>query len=462
MVKPLIAHQAKARDNARAIVTGMDVTSTADQFVAEMDRLGPFEPRPRLAVAVSGGADSMALALLAQEWTVGRGGEVLALIVDHRLRAASSAEAALTSHRLAALGISGRTLLATGLTRGPGLAERAREARYRLLLNACAGQGIVHLLLGHHRGDQVETVMMRVLSSSAARGLAGMPALTETRLVRLLRPLLNVAPERLRALLGARAVDWVEDPSNRDPGALRARLREARADPFGTGEGSLAVAHAAAGAGAFREARDRLVALTLAQRAMIRPEGYAVLTPGPIEPEALAALLRMIAGSHHAPPIDRVAALARDLGPATLGGVRIAAAGRMGPGWLLVREARAMERPVAACRNVVWDGRFRMTGGPPDGFVSGLTLGALGSDASKFRNRDGPPALVLHGLPALRLDGKLIAVPHIGVGNSRWRVIFDPRNPAAGAPFWPGLDDICSRKDGDMIGVAVSRSPGGA
>jgi tRNA(Ile)-lysidine synthase len=415
-------------------------TDLTEQFLAEMDHLGPFEPCPRLAVAVSGGADSMALALLANQWASRRDGELLALTVDHGLRTESSHEAELTLHRLAAQGISGRRLIVEALGRGPALAERARDARYRLMLDACAARGIPHLLLGHHRGDQVETVMMRALSSSAARGLAGMPALTETRFVRLLRPLLDIAPERLRVFLAGRAVPWVEDPSNRDPHALRTRLREARADSSGTGEGTLAVSRSARDAGANRAERDRVVARTLAERAMIRPEGYAVITPGPVEPEALAALMRAIAGAPHAPPIDRVAALARDLKPATLGGVRIAPAGRLGPGWLVIRERRAMEGAVQARPNVVWDGRFRLTGAPseciaPTGYPARLTLSALGSEAARFRNRVGLPTLILQGLPALRLDGTLIAVPHIGVGDSRWRLIFDPRNPAAGAPF---------------------------
>jgi tRNA(Ile)-lysidine synthase len=73
-----------------------------------MDRLGPFEPRPRLAAAVSGGADSMALALLADGWAKAKGGTVLALTVDHRLRPEAAAEAATARFRLAARGIASR------------------------------------------------------------------------------------------------------------------------------------------------------------------------------------------------------------------------------------------------------------------------------------------------------------------------------------------------------------------
>ncbi len=125
---------------------------TPDEFAALLAPLGPFEPRVQLAVAVSGGADSTALALLADAWARARGGAVLALIVDHGLRAESAAEAALTMARLAARGIAARVLTLRGLERGPALAARARAARYAALEAACRAAGVVHLLLGHHAG----------------------------------------------------------------------------------------------------------------------------------------------------------------------------------------------------------------------------------------------------------------------------------------------------------------------
>jgi tRNA(Ile)-lysidine synthase len=406
-----------------------------DAFASALHRLGPFESGPCLAVAVSGGADSMALTILSHEWAARRAGSVLALTVDHGLRPESSAEADLTLRRLADFGILGRKLIVTALVHGPALAERARAARYRLLLDACRAEGIVHLLLGHHRSDQAETVMMRALNGSATRGLAGMAALSETHSVRLLRPLLAIAPECLRVFLRARGLAWVEDPSNRDRAALRARLRQSLADPGGKGEGTRALAAATRVAGALRARRDREIAHILAERATFRPEGYAVLTPGPIDPEALAALLRAIAGTEFSPPPAQVAALARDPGPVTLAGVRVAPAGRLGRGWLLAREPRAMAAPVAAMPNATWDGRFRLIGHPPDEASRGVELGSLGVDSARFRDRTGPPALVLRTLPALRQNGVLIAVPHANFGDPRWRVIFSPRNAATSAPF---------------------------
>ncbi len=104
-------------------------------FTMAMDRLGPFEPRPELAVAVSGGADSMAVALLARDWVRLHGGTVVALIVDHGLRAESGDEARMTCERLAGLGVGSRVLRLTGadpwVGDGGAGADRAGTRRCR-------------------------------------------------------------------------------------------------------------------------------------------------------------------------------------------------------------------------------------------------------------------------------------------------------------------------------------------
>ncbi len=413
--------------------------SLSSSFAAAMERLAPFEPAPRLAVAVSGGADSTALALLAKAWTAARGGTLLALAVDHGLRRESASEANAILALLGARGIPGRKLTVAGLTRGPALAARARAARYGVLLTACVEEGVPHLLLGHHRSDQVETAAMRVLAGSGGRGLAAMPGVAETRFARLLRPLSRVPPGDLRTFLTAQGVGWIEDPSNRDPAAQRARIRMGLGDSDGNADGTSAVAAAVRVAGEARARRDGAIAACLAARASIRPEGYAVLSPGPIDPEALAALLRTIGGAAYAPPIERVAALARALAPATLGGVRILAAGRLGPGWLLAREPRSMAPRVGGgLNNASWDGRFRLVGHPGGAGAGQAMLGALGDAAARFNDRRGPPAAVLRTLPAIWIGPDLTAVPHLGFGDPAWRLVFDPRHPAAGAPFAVG------------------------
>jgi tRNA(Ile)-lysidine synthase len=409
------------------------------EFAALMAPLGPFEPAPHLAIAVSGGADSLALALLARDWARVRGGRVTALVVDHGLRPESAAEAAATRTRLAALGIAAQLLALPGLGHGPGLAARARAARHAVLAGAAERLGVLHLLFGHHAGDQAETVAMRRLSGSGAAGLASMAALVESEGVRLLRPLLAVAPGRLRAGLLAAGVDWVEDPSNADSSALRTRLRRLRGDAAGAGLLTRAAVQAAAARGAKRAAAERAVAREMAVRVALHPEGYAVLSPGPVSPAVLAALLRGLAGAEHPPAPGQVAALAATPRPATLGGVRLQPAGRLGAGWLLSREVAALAPPVAARPGAVWDGRFRLAAGatPPEG----ARIGPPGAASRRLPGARALPAAVLATLPAIWCDAELFAVPHIGYPDAtscrRVRLDFAPAMPIAGAPFLP-------------------------
>lgn len=382
----------------------------------------------------------MALALLADGWARGRGGDVLALIVDHGLRPESAAEARLTEARLAGRGIAARVLTLVGLARGPALAARARAARYAALEAEAAAEGRLHLLLGHHAGDQAETLAMRVLAGSGAAGRAAMPVLAERARVRLLRPLLSVPPVRLRATLRAAGLDWVEDPSNADLATLRARLRAARADPEGTGPATQAAVAATVASGLARARTEWATAAALARRVCLYPEGYALLTPGALPEAALAALLRGVGGADWAPAPAQVARLARAPCAGTLGGVRLLPAGRLCPGaWLVVREAAAMAPPVPAQPGATWDGRFRLDA--VAALPAGLELGALGVAASGLRRYASLPAVVLQTLPALWRDGVLVAAPALGYPDTSWcrncRIEFTPPSPVAGVPFTP-------------------------
>lgn len=408
------------------------------EFAALMAPLGPFEAIPRVAIAVSGGADSLALTMLADGWARAHGGHTIALIVDHGLRHASANEATITSERLRARNIASRILPLVGLAHGPALAARARAARYAALEAACAETGIVHLLLGHHAADQAETLAMRMLAGSLPPGLACMAALAETAHVRRLRPLLAIPPGRLRATLVAHGMDWIEDPSNTDPASLRARLRALRGDRDGDGPATRGAVMAAFARGRARGAEDRALADLLARRVDMALEGYALLRPGTLPASALAMVLRVLGGAPWPPSPALVAALAAAPRPATLGGVRMLRAGRMRPGsWLLVREAAAMAPPVPALDGARWDGRYRLE-------VAGTSfpnaeLGALGADAARLRGWSDLPSAVLQTLPAVRAGGELIGVPHLRYPDAlrcaRYRAVFAPHGALTSAPF---------------------------
>jgi tRNA(Ile)-lysidine synthase len=385
--------------------------------------------------------------VLAADWARTAGGTALAFIVDHGLRANAAAEAAEAAATLGRLGVPATVLRLEALATGPGLPARARAARLAALAAACRTAAILDLLLAHHAADQAETVIMRHLRGSGPAGLAGMAALSETASVRLLRPLLSVAPGRLRATLIARGIGWAEDPTNKDTRFTRARLRAARGDAAGTGPATRALAEAAAADGAARAAAEAATAAWLAAQAVIRPEGVAILPTGPWPAAALGALLRMVAGAAHLPAPEAVAAIAAAPGRAIgggicLGGARLLPAGRLGPGFLLCREAAAMAAPVPALAGAQWDGRFRRAEDGPD--LPGERVGALGSAARRLRDISDLPAVVLETLPAYwSLQGALLAVPALfwpdfGVNLGR-RLVFHPPRPATGAFLGPSV-----------------------
>jgi len=169
-----------------------------------------------------------------------------------------------------------------------------------------------------------------------------------------------------------------------------------------------------------------------------------------MEPRDLAAVLQVVAGAPFAPPTDAVVALAASPRPATLWGTRLLAAGRLGSGWLAIREAAAMAPPVPALPGEVWDGRFRLGSGAEAPHEA--MLGPLAEDAARFRRRSPLPSAVLRTLPAVRIGLSLHAVPHLLYPDKqtceRIPLMFSPPRPVAGAPVldWgcmSGRDTLC-------------------
>ncbi|NTU77265.1 MAG: tRNA lysidine(34) synthetase TilS [Alphaproteobacteria bacterium] len=179
----------------------------------------------RLAVAVSGGPDSTALALCAQRWGVRNKSDIVALLVDHRLRPESSAEAKITKQRLSAMGLSAEILIWEHPPVTKRLHVTAREARYALLFGACRARGIKDILIAHHREDQAETILMRFAKGSGLDGLAGMLPVTKREGLRLLRPFLSLSKARLIATCQSAGAAYITDPSNSAERYARGRLR---------------------------------------------------------------------------------------------------------------------------------------------------------------------------------------------------------------------------------------------
>jgi tRNA(Ile)-lysidine synthase len=394
--------------------------------LAELDdalaRIGGFESRPLIAVATSGGPDSLALAILAGRWARARGGVAWALVVDHRLRPESAAEARAVGQWLTARGIPHAVLVWRGDKPVTGIQEAARAARYRLLGEWCASQGCLHLLTAHHRDDQAETYLIRRRAGSGADGLAAMPAVRELPRLRLVRPLLGVAKTRLAALLDAEGQDYVRDPSNRDPAFERARLRLSAT----SGEVDAAIAEARAH-GLARIERERELGRLLARAVALHPAGFAVLDPVPLAAsgalgeQALGRVAAVLGGAVYPLRRDRLRRLRLALGqpeprPRTLGGCRFVPwRGRV----LALRETARAAPPLTLLpgTSALWDRRFRATlSGAAAGPVTVGALGAAGVAAlprAAIARENPLPRLAFTVLPAVWDADGLAAVPHL-------------------------------------------------
>ncbi len=178
----------------------------------------------RLGLAVSGGADSLALLLLAHAALPGR---IAAATVDHGLRGESADEAAKVARLCAELEIP-HAVLAVSVAPG-NVQSQARAARYAALADWAATESLAALATAHHADDQAETLLMRLNRGSGAAGLAGVRArgvVPGTELP-LLRPLLGFRRGELLEIVTAAGIDPVNDPSNFDDQFDRARMRKA-------------------------------------------------------------------------------------------------------------------------------------------------------------------------------------------------------------------------------------------
>lgn len=439
-----------------------DAPIRAAEFAALMAPLGPFEDNPAIAVAVSGGADSLALALLLHDWATPRGGAVTALTVDHGLRSEAAAEARFVARTLRPLGLAQQTLRWRGAKPRSNVSAAARQARYDLLIRCCQRRRLLYLALGHHLDDQAETLLLRLGGGSGLDGLAAMAPIAELPGLRLLRPLLALPKARLEATLKARGLSWIEDPTNRDPSQARVRMRRILPDLAREGLDPVRLAAAARHLGRARAARDLDVARLLVRAVVLDAAGFAWLEPEPLAaaPEelglrALARVLRTVGGAEYGPRLGSLARLYGRISDdrirgATLGGCRILPRrGRL----LVAREARNLpELTLRPGQELHWDGRFQVAlrrgpGSPCGPRETGeLGLGPLGTEGwaeMKADLKTGAPALEMApipaparaALPALRDAKGLLAVPQLGYQRPDSAVAglnfcrFRPRNP---------------------------------
>lgn len=406
----------------------------AHAFASAMAEMLPTPYPSAMAIAVSGGSDSVALSLLAHAWAQSHGITLTALTVDHGLRPESATEAAQVATWMAARGIAHETLhwrkpaLLTG-----NLQASARAARYQLLTEWCRTHNVAHLLLGHHQEDQAETFLMNLARGSGIDGLAAMPPSLTRRGVTLLRPLLGLARDSLTAYLHHHQQGWVHDPSNDRREFTRVRIRQALPALADLGLDATTLSETAATLQRVREALERATDAALEDCVTCFKTGEARIDtaawkrqPEEIGLRLLAALIAWMSGGEPKPRIHELQTIAElfrePQGAArTLHGCLFRRQNAVSIS--LEREFRAIspaEAWLPDAQTLIWDHRFVISSSKPvlsDTYHISC-LGAEGLrqlDAAGVRWPSRTPRKTLHTLPAIwdaALEN-LLAVPHI-------------------------------------------------
>ncbi|MBF0561818.1 MAG: tRNA lysidine(34) synthetase TilS [Alphaproteobacteria bacterium] len=433
----------------------------AAEFAVLMTAFGPFEDRVRVAIGVSGGADSMALCLLLDRWVRERGGRVAALTVDHGLRPDSRLEAERVAQWLGQRGIEHHILPLPGPPITKAVQQAARAARYAVMMAWCRLHGVLHLAVAHNSEDQAETFLLRLGRGSGVTGLSAMAPIVSLDDARLIRPLLAVPRQRLEATATAFEQPWISDPSNHNSAFRRVRMRHTVLPLLGTEGLSVSCLTATAKRlGRSRQALDLAVAAVLARAAALDPAGFVRLGVVPLVQaaeeiglRALAGVITCVGGALYPPRLERLERLYHLLvngqlaggmsgGGVTLGGCRIVPQGE--DGVLVCRESArvAAALPLVSSLRQHWDGRFLIEAGPEMGF--GRYVAALGVTGWRTisRKKGGRslvrwvPAQVRPTLPAIFDEEGILAVPNVGYNRreeSRWptpcRVVFAPVRP---------------------------------
>lgn len=400
------------------------------KFSQSMKSLG-FDGREHIAVAVSGGGDSMALALLLSEFMREKDGRLLALTVDHRLRPESAGETQRVREILKTLGIEHRILTWTGEKPQTHIQERAREARYHLLLEECQKEKIPFLAVAHNAEDCIETFWMRLSHGSGLDGLAGMAAKRNAGGVDIIRPLLSFNRAELRDICREKSMAWIEDPSNSNHKYLRVKLRafeDVLAQEGLTQERLSATQRKLEGA---REALNFFAKEAFSKFVTVHAEGYLSLDaqalkayPVDIRRRVIEKSLSFFSGGDYPPSFDALDALSSDMQDAKFSGRTLAGCDMFSSGKKIIfcREEAAVEGRKKIREGTVWDGRFSLSGFSPPGFSDeSLEAGALGeAGIADLRKKSGKQPhfesldfKVKKTLLALWRGENLLSVPHV-------------------------------------------------
>lgn len=357
----------------------------------------------KIAIAVSGGGDSMALALLLKNWCDQQNKNLIAVTVDHGLRSASKNEAYQVGKWLGDLDVEHHILYWQGSKPKSNIQDEARQARYELLANWCAEQNIYHLFLAHHQNDQAETFLIRLFRGSGVDGLSSMELNSSMPIdgmgsIMLHRPLLTVPKDDLIAYLNYVGQMWFEDPTNDEEKFTRIKIRKLLSASEIDGLNPERLSSTASRMRRVRSLLDELTERAESEYLKYDKLGFAVLEPvftdelhEEIALRLIAKCLKKVSGQRYSPRLKKLEKLFSNFKNdsftgQTLNGVLLF---KNDSGQIyLTRELNAIDDEVVITKpkHYLWDNRFIIKCEGKYGTISQFTEDRIAEFETKIPN----------------------------------------------------------------------------
>ena len=259
----------------------------------------------RVAVAVSGGVDSMCL----MHWLTATNMDIVALHVNHHLRDAADVEANHVVQECKKLGIECHVFDWNEHKPTTGLEAAARNARYKFMTDWCHENGVETLMIAHQADDQIETFLMNLGRGSGVVGLAGIQPTTYRDGIKIVRPLLNVFRRELVEYCDAHNIKYFQDEMNYDDKYTRVKIRQNRhlmLEKLGISDERILLAMENLG-----RARDALDSDVNERVKSVMYDGYALFTdsflfdvPPHISLKFLGMLIQAVGGNEYQPRLN--------------------------------------------------------------------------------------------------------------------------------------------------------------
>ena len=382
----------------------------------------------RIALAVSGGPDSLALMFIAKLWADAANKRVIALTVNHQLRHEAHDEAVFVSQYCQKINVEHHILVwEHNSSIKSNVQASARSARYDLMTKWCSENNVRTVLTAHHADDQIENFLIRLQRGSGLFGLAT-NNINLYRNIRILRPLFNINKSELLHYLKQNNIKWVEDVSNTDPKYLRTNIRRWIDLMPQELDQALFKQRILLSQKHLRDAGDylqKIFSSMLKKHTTIHPTGYATYsmdheTDPFIHKMILSHLLINISGDIAEPrgaSIDRLydKLVSNTVVKSTLHGCIIIA--KTSSNILICREfGKTPPSPCPMHCNIKWDNRWRTAYNDTQLIVDSITHDeyvALKNNKNTTHLLTKIPKLVLLTAPVIRRFKKIVAIPHI-------------------------------------------------